>query len=168
MGVPASRWDPPAAGERVRSLANGSVPENRWFVAIPANRRQNPRIRLVSVLTTRQKSSCENIRCEVVFRDHAPREPHPTVDGRAAERRTSRGVRPCGLGKRAVRRRQRRRCSIRGMDLVHRDGLEGGHIDSAFVDDGLHPLRGASDTAPGMVGILRVAVPGRSLSPGGA
>ena len=48
--------------------------------------------------------------------------------------------------------------SDRGMDLIHRDRLESGHVDAAFVEDRLHPLRGSSNAAPGRIGVLRVAV----------
>ena len=48
--------------------------------------------------------------------------------------------------------------SARGVDLIHRDRFEGGHVDAAFVEDRLHPLRGPSNAAPGLLGVLRVAV----------
>ena len=48
--------------------------------------------------------------------------------------------------------------SARGVDPIHRDRLEGGPVDAAFVEDRLHPLRGPSKAAPGLLGVLRVAV----------
>ena len=49
---------------------------------------------------------------------------------------------------------------------IHRDRLESGQVDSALVQDRLHPLWPSSDAAPGLAGVLRVAVPGRSPTPG--
>ena len=43
--------------------------ENPWFVGIPASRRRNPRFRAISAPTTPQISSCEEMRCDVVFRE---------------------------------------------------------------------------------------------------
>ena len=48
--------------------------------------------------------------------------------------------------------------SARGVDLIHRDRFEGGPVDAAFGEDRLHPLRDPSNAAPGLLGVLRVAV----------
>ena len=49
------------------------------------------------------------------------------------------------------------------VDLVHRDRLEGGNVNSALLDDRRDPLRSATDAAPGLLGVLGVSVLGRSL-----
>ena len=56
--------------------------------------------------------------------------------------------------------------SRRGSDTS--DRLEGGHVDAAFVEDRLHPLRGPSMPLQALLGVLRVAVLRRSLAPGAA
>ena len=58
--------------------------------------------------------------------------------------------------------------SARGVDPIHRDRCEGGPVDAAFVEDRLHPLRGPSNAAPGLLGVLRIAVLRWSLAPGAA
>ena len=49
-------------------------------------------------------------------------------------------------------------CELRAADLVHLNRLERHDVDPALVEDRLHPLRRAPAPAPGLLGVLRVAV----------